>query len=461
MRCMKNMTLSNIANACNGKYYGPENKKETCVSGIAIDSRKVGENFLFIPIKGEKVDGHAFIPNVFENKAACTLTEHPLDESANPFILVESCAQALKDLAEYYRSVLDIKVVGIAGSVGKTSTKEMVASVLSQKYSVLKTEGNFNNEIGLPLTIFNITDEHDIAVVEMGISDFGEMHRLAKVAKPDICIITNIGFCHLENLKSREGILKAKSEIFDFLTPDGKIILNGDDDLLSAISEVNGVVPIFFSKQKQEGVYADNIENLGLDGTKCSIHFKESSIDVHIPIPGLFMVDNALTAFVAGKLLGLSDEQIRYGIHAVNSASGRTNLIKTEFITIIDDCYNANPVSMKGAIDVLSHAEGRKIAVLGDMFELGKDEASLHYSVGLHAADKELDLVICVGTLASNIAKALRDKSSPCEVLEFISKDTMLEQLESLIKAGDTILVKASHAMGFDEIVSKLKTVRA
>lgn len=406
---MKGMTLSNITQACAGTYYGPEEKKNTCVSGVTIDSRSVEEDFLFIPIKGEKVDGHSFIPMVFEKKAACTLSEHILKDETNPYILVESCAQALKDIAEYYRSVLDVKVIGIAGSVGKTSTKEMVASVLSQKYKVLKTEGNFNNEIGLPLTIFSITEAHEIAVVEMGISDFGEMHRLAKVARPDICVMTNIGYCHLENLKTREGILKAKSEIFDFLKADGKIVLNGDDELLATIKEVRGIIPHFFSKVRKNGIYADNIENLGLAGTKCTLHSGETHISVHIPIPGLFMVDNALTAFAVGKIFGLSDDQIISGINNVNSANGRTNLIHALGITIIDDCYNANPVSMKGALDVLSHAKGRKVALLGDMFELGAEEASLHYGVGVHAANRNLDLVICVGILAKNIVKGIED----------------------------------------------------
>ena len=188
--------------------------------------------YLFIPIKGERVDGHCFIPDVFEKGALAVLSEVALDHPAGPYILVDSTTEAMKKIATFYRKQLDIKVVGITGSVGKTSTKEMIASVLSQKYSVLKTAGNFNNEIGLPLTIFNIRAKHQVAVLEMGISDFGEMHRLSTMSQPDICVITNIGLCHLENLGTRDGILKAKTECFEHMQPDGTVILNGDDDKL-------------------------------------------------------------------------------------------------------------------------------------------------------------------------------------------------------------------------------------
>ena len=214
---MKNMTLEHITQACHGRYIGRKEMLQTKIQGAVTDSRQVEEGYLFIPIQGAKVDGHDFIPAVAEKGAAAVLSERELPDCNIPYIQVESTKQALKEIAEYYRSQLTIPIVGITGSVGKTSTKEMIASVLSVHYQVLKTAGNFNNEIGLPLTLLRIREEHEIAVVEMGISDFGEMHRLAKMAKPDICVITNIGICHLEQLKTRDGILQAKSEIFDYL----------------------------------------------------------------------------------------------------------------------------------------------------------------------------------------------------------------------------------------------------
>ena len=223
------MTLANIATACGGTYHGTEMDKSKEIAGVVIDNRLIKKDYLFIAIKGARVDGHSFIPAAFEAGALAVLSEYELENPAGPYILVDSCEAAMKKIARFYRQSLDIKVVGITGSVGKTSTKEMIASVLSQKYNVLKTEGNFNNEIGLPLTIFKIREEHEVAVLEMGISDFGEMHRLAEMANPDVCVITNIGLCHLENLIDRDGILRAKTESFEHLTDQSssKILATG------------------------------------------------------------------------------------------------------------------------------------------------------------------------------------------------------------------------------------------
>ena len=240
---MKGLSLAAIASACGGTCYGPEELLSREITGVAIDSRKIEEGFLFVPIKGARVDGHDFIEQVMEKGALCSLSEHSLGDVPYPYIVVESTEQALKDLARYYRSRLNLKVIGITGSVGKTSTKELIASVLAQKYHVLKTEGNYNNEIGLPLTIFRLTEEDEIAVLEMGIDHFGEMHRLADIARPDVCVITNIGYAHLESLGSREGILKAKTEMFDHLQDEFCVVLNGDDDMLRTVSDVRGQKP--------------------------------------------------------------------------------------------------------------------------------------------------------------------------------------------------------------------------
>ena len=230
---MPGMTIENIAAACEGTFVGDRDLVTKEIAGAVTDSRQVQKDYLFIPIKGARVDGHDFIPQVFEKGALVVLSDHALPEETGPYILVSSTTEAMKKIAAFYRTQLSCKVVGITGSVGKTSTKEMIASVLEQRYKVLKTEGNFNNEIGLPLTIFKIRAKHEVAVLEMGISDFGEMHRLAAMARPDIGVITNIGLCHLENLGTRDGILQAKTEMFDHLQVDGTVILNGDDDKLS------------------------------------------------------------------------------------------------------------------------------------------------------------------------------------------------------------------------------------
>ena len=454
---MKAMSLREIATACGGQYYGDTDKLNMEVTGVAIDSRKIEDGFLFVPIKGARVDGHSFIPQVMANGALCTLSEVTLEDATYPYILVASTEQALKDIAEHYRLALDIKVVGITGSVGKTSTKEMIASVLSQKYNVLKTAGNFNNEIGLPLTIFNIRDEHEVAVLEMGISDFGEMHRLAKIARPDICVITNIGLCHLENLGDRDGILKAKTEMLDFAKPNATIILNGDDDKLITVKEWDGCAPLYFGLSTEMQAYAKDIHSLSLKGTACTICLGDNSFDVTIPIPGHHMVYNALCGALVGSELGLSTNEIKTGIEALLPVSGRNNLIDTDSLLIIDDCYNANPISTKASLDVLATADSRKVAILGDMFELGENEEELHYEVGKHAGEKQIDLVICIGNLSKNTANGASQGST--QVCHFQTKEEFLLQMETLLKKGDTILVKASHGMHFPEIVEKLKNI--
>ena len=279
---MKCLTIKNIVKAVKGTLYNEKFATDEEISGVAIDSRKIAEGYLFVAIKGERVDGHDFVENVFEKGAMVAIVEKEMPIDDKPYILVNSSTDALKALAEYYRVNLDIKVVGITGSVGKTSTKEFIASVLSEKYNVLKTAGNFNNEIGLPLTVFNIRDEHDIAVLEMGISDFGEMTRLSKIGRPDVCVITNIGQCHLENLGSREGIRKAKTEIFNYANEHYKTILNGDDDLLCEIKTANENPVIFYGLNDKNSVYAKNIEMRDIYGSCCDIVTDRGEIKVEM-----------------------------------------------------------------------------------------------------------------------------------------------------------------------------------
>lgn len=453
---MKNLTLERIAKVCNGTYYGWDADKNKEISAITTDSRKAEPGSLFAAIKGERVDGHSFIPSVFEKGALCVISEQELENPAGNYIKVDSTLDALKAIAEDYLEQLAIPVVGITGSVGKTSTKEMVAAVLSQKYNTLKTAGNFNNELGLPLTVFRLREEHEMAVLEMGISNFGEMHRLAKIAKPDTCVITNIGQCHLEFLGDRDGILRAKTEIFDFLRPDGHIILNGDDDKLETVKEVKGIRPVFFGIDCENEIYADRIEKKGLDGISCRIHTKQGSFTTLIPIPGIHMVLNALAGTAVGLQYGLTLDEIRAGIESLQPVSGRFHIIKTENYTIIDDCYNANPVSMKASLEVLQDGLGRKVAILGDMGELGTDEVQLHYGVGEFAGGLDIDCCICVGPLCRNLADGILSVNQQMEVHCIDTLQDLLKKLPGLVKAEDTVLVKASHFMHFEKIVEKL-----
>lgn len=460
---MRNMTLEHIAQACGGIYTGDLTKMQTEITGAVTDSRKVEKGCLFIPIKGARVDAHDFIPEVIEKGAAAVLSEKELTGCTVPYIRVTSSEHALKDIAEYYRSQLTIPIIGITGSVGKTSTKEMIASVLSRKYTVLKTEGNFNNEIGLPLTLLRIREEHEAAVVEMGISDFGEMHRLAKMAKPDVCVITNIGICHLENLKTRDGILQAKSEIFDYLEPNGRIVLNGEDDKLSTIKEVSGVRPVFYGFLQdgedpavRKEIYADEIQNLGLKGVKVQIHTPKGAMQVHIPIPGEHNVCNAMAAAAVGLCIGMDLSEIKEGIDHAKTIGGRSNLMEIGELLVIDDCYNANPVSMRASLDVLSYGLGRTIAVLGDMGELGENEKHLHYGVGAYAAGKQIDTIFCAGTLSLQMAKGARESGAK-RVFYYETREEMTSQLLKYLKDGDTVLVKASHFMEYPKVVEAIK----
>lgn len=479
-----NITLQQIADACGGKLFWAEGKENMQIKGAVLDSRQVETDYLFFATKGERVDGHSFIPSVVEKGAACVVCEKAPEVDV-PYILVEDSFQALKDIAEYYRQSLDITVVGITGSVGKTSTKEMIAGVLSEKYCVLKTEGNFNNEVGLPLTILKIRSEHEVAVVEMGISEFGEMHRLSKIARPDICVMTNIGQCHLENLKSRAGILQAKSEIFDYMNELGYVVLNGDDDMLATVKEVHGIRPVRFGfgagteagehlenggkdfgKACVKDVYATDIVNQGLFGSEALMYMDGGAYPIKVTLPGEHMVYNALAAACVGKILEMDIAQIQAGIEKVKPVGGRSNIIRASKYTVIDDCYNANPVSMKAAVDLLETAEGRTVAILGDMFELGASEKEMHADVGRYVTGKRVDMLLCVGGLSKSMydgaVSALRDNcektsENAVSVNYFESKEELIKQLPELLREGDTVLVKASHGMHFEEVVAWLE----
>ena len=519
---MKNLTITNIAAAVDGtlhfpgseeskhQHTAPAEKNKKTASGVFIDSRLCGKDSVFVAIKGERSDGHDYIKDVFAKGALCVICEHlPEDFSCDgygPCIVVSSSTEALKKLAAYYRDQLDIKIVGIVGSMGKTSTKEMVASVLSQHYNTHKTSGNFNNEIGVPLTLLAIREEHRVAVVEMGISDFGEMNRLGAIVRPDAVVMTNIGPCHLEFLHDLDGVLKAKSEVFKHISKNGLIALNGADEKLKAIKNVKGCRVCYYNdgtmlsdtkvnpqktvKQNKitvagnladkSSIFSADQKNLGLLGTGFTLVTPAGTIEAAVPLPGAHSVTNAQAAAAIGLEFGLSLEEIAAGIAAVKPVQGRGYIERIGKYTVIDDCYNANPESVKAAIDLLKTAKGRKVAILGDMFELGENSAKLHADVGEYASGAKLTLAIFIGELskngydaynaysAINRSQKLRKPSvlkSGAPIKPVLPKSMYFKDIETFfnffktipLKKGDNILLKASHGMHFDKILAFFK----
>lgn len=454
------MTVREVQAAVKGRLFG-EIEAEAVLETVSTDSRTDFHNGVFIAIKGERVDGHRYIDKAFAGGARLAIGEEALPAqwaAGYAYLQVENSITALQQLASAYRNKLAAPIIGISGSVGKTSTKEMIAAILGHDHPIGKTEGNLNNEIGVPLTLLSFPIDIAYGVVEMGISDFGEMELLSRIARPDICVLTNIGDCHLEALGDREGVKKAKTEMFLHMQPQGRVYLNGDDPLLAVITQVRGQKPILFGFKAHNDCIASDCHSLGLLGSTARIDYRGQSITARIPIAGVHMVLNTAVAVAIAIDFGLSNEQIEAGIAAAQTIRGRSNQIKIGGTIVIDDCYNANPMSMKASLTMLGESEGSKrIAVLGDMFELGLEEVSLHQSVGLAAASLPIETVYCIGRLAAAIADGLEKGGFGGQIITADSKEAVLEQIAAERAEGAIILVKASHGMHFDEIVDRLQ----
>ena len=456
---MKILTIENIVSALGANLVNGDEFKEKEILGVAIDSRKVEKDFLFFAFKGDKVDGHDYIKAAFDNGAAAVVCERVPEGEEGVCIVVEDSVEAIKKLATYYREKLGIKVVGVTGSIGKTTTKEFIATVLSQKYNVFRTEKNQNNLIGLPLSILNIKENNEVAVLEMGISEFGEMTKLSEIAKPDICVITNISACHLETLGSLDGVLKAKTEIFEHMNPEGSVVVCGDDERLASIEEVKGKKPVTYGFDEKNAVHPTKVVNRGLWGSECTVEDSDGIFNISIPLAGKHMVLDALAAVSVAKLLDVSAEQIGFGISCVKALSGRNNIIQKNSITIIDDCYNASPESMKSGLDLLTEAITPTVAILGDMLEQGENEEKSHEEVGAYAVEKGINTIVCVGPLSKKMYdKALSESAvkSNTEVLYFATVDEAIENLNTYVKKDDTVLIKASNGMHFNRILEAI-----
>lgn len=443
------LTIDEIVCAVGGKIITGNASCKIC--GISTDSRTVDKTSLFVPLKGEKFDAHSFLEDVCQKGVAAYLCEKECIFSSDAVgILVEDTAKALLDLAGFYRKKFDIKVVALTGSVGKTTTKEFLASVISQKYKVLATQGNFNNNIGVPLTLFGLRSEHEVAVVEMGMSNFGEIEVLTKCACPDIALITNIGTSHIEFLGSREGILKAKSEIFEGMTGDGIAILNGDDDYLPRLKN-----SVNLSKIDFVGINNKDCEYIAYDtvSTEDGCDFWCDGKKYHINLPGVHNIYNALCAIAVGENLGMSYDEIYEGLLSYVSTGIRQNIVSVNGYKVINDCYNASPQSDIASIGVLMTVSAkRRIAVLGDIGELGEMGEELHKSVGTFFETSTCDVLITVGKLSKYMADEVKSKP----VYSFESVEQCIEFLKTFVKDGDAVLVKASRFMKFERISEAL-----
>jgi UDP-N-acetylmuramoyl-tripeptide--D-alanyl-D-alanine ligase len=461
------LSFEEIVKAVNGEVLRKGNRFD--YDNISTDTRKIHDKSIFIALKGENFNGNSYVKQASEKGALICIIDEVIYKSEDikdytSIIKVQDTKKALLDLAKYYRSKLDIKVVAITGSTGKTSTKDLTAAVLGAKYKVFKTEGNFNNEIGLPLMIFKLDNSYQVAVLEMGMSNLGEIHSMADVARPDIAIITNVGISHIENLKTRENILKAKLEITDFFKEKNTLIVNGDNDLLSLLEEKNfSLIKTGFENKWDFYAYDIVVNENSIDfKVKEKMQVEES---IHIDLPGKHNVWNALLAIACGTVLKMSLKEIKEGLRNLQTSDMRLDIIRGNKFTIVNDCYNASPDSMKAAIDVLMNIIGkRKIAVLGTMKELGEESYLAHKEVGKYAKGKGIDLLIALGEFGKAYREGFQERESHEKIkesdesfLQFEDYDSVVEFLISYLKKEDVVLFKASRAMKFEKIIEKLK----
>lgn len=425
------------------------------VTGAVIDSRAVTPGALFAAIPGERVDGHDYIGKAFGLGASCCLAQRVPAGETRPVICVPDTAAALETLARAYRARFAIPVLGVTGSVGKTTAKEMVASVLAQRWNTLKTEKNFNNQLGVPLTLFRLEPEHQAAVVEMGVSHFGDMAPLAAMVQPTAMLFTIIGHAHLEFLRDRRGVLQEKTSVLDTMPDDAVAFCNGDDDLLRAMTCRQRKVT--FGLSEGCDVRAVDVRDLGDDGSTCTIVAGARRIPVRIRAYGQHMVYAALEGAAVGIEYGLTDEEIIRGVAAYQPVGSRANVVRTARYTVIDDCYNANPDSTAAALrSMATLPAGRRVAILGNMGELGPDAAALHRETGVCAAKAGVSLVITCGALAREIAAGAAGADPNVQTASFAALDELLAALPELVQPGDCVLVKASHSMAFERIVQAL-----
>lgn len=447
---MDKFTISDVINSTDASAYNI--KGDITFDNIVIDNRDVNENSLFVAIKGDRFDGHDFINDAVDRGAKAVVSEKHV--GSVPYCLVSDTRAALLDMAHFNRRRFKGVVIGITGSVGKTTTKEMIASVLSTDKKVLKTKGNLNNAIGLSKTIYGLSSDYDIAVVEMGMSGLGEISALSQCTEPTISVITNIGYSHLENLKTRQNILRAKLEILDGMNGNGPLLINADNDILKNLDIVD-------RKVIKCGIDGENLDyratdiNYYDDHITFNVEHKGNKEQINLPALGKHNIYNALFSFVIAKLCGIENDKIIKGINNFKPEGYRQKIIEKDDVKYILDCYNASFDSTKAAIETLSgiKTDGRKIFVFGDMLELGDYAHKLHKEVGNLIKESNIDKVFCVG----NLSKITSNEVSTLKETEFFdSKNELKSRLENIIKSGDTVLFKASRALELETVALDL-----
>lgn len=449
------ITVGEAVRACGGTLLC--GNPETILTSVSTDSRKITPGSLFVPIKGENTDAHDFITATFAAGAAATLTqEHSQMDDAHAWIAVPDTLAALQQIAAAYRKKFQIPFVGITGSVGKTTTKEMVALALSAERNVMKTEGNQNSQVGLPLTMFRLCTEHQAAVVEMGMSNFGEMSRLAEIAAPDYAVMTNIGISHIQQLKTQQNILSEKLHITDRFHEGSVLFLNGDDELLAGLRGKTKFETVFYGTQPWCDYYAEDIQSES-GTTSFTLRTKEGSRQITIPVLGMHNVLNALASLAVAKTLGVSVDHAAEKLANYRPLAMRQQIHTVNEITVIDDSYNASPDSMRSSLELLcSFHSGKRVAVLADMLELGEYSQKAHFNVGVYAAKSGVDRLIAIGPESREIINGAKSVNPNLDCSYFEQNGQAIELLQATLTGGDAVLVKGSRGMHTDEIVKAL-----
>lgn len=462
---MRDFTIAEVREAVGGTLLA--GSEDGVVRKICTDSRKAEPGDLFFPLIGENNDGHDFLAQVFEKGCRSIIVS---DESKVPkrefladgiqpdVILVEDTTKALQDLAQYYLGTLPMKKkIAVTGSVGKTSTRDMMYYIASMKYKTGRNLKNFNNGFGLPLSILEFAPDTEAAVLEMGMDNFGQIEILANLVKPDIALITNIGISHIENLGSREGILKAKMEVTSCFDEHSTLVVNCDCDLLCE-ENVRGDYKLITVGSEEDNCYrVSDVCDFGDKGIKYTLHRDDKSYTISLPVPGAHNAVNASLAIAAGEQMGIDIETAIQGLESAQLTEKRLNIKEKNGIKVIDDTYNACPASVMSAVNTLMQTEGkRKIAIIGDMYELGQETENAHKEVGEFAGRKNPDLLVCIGDFAKGYAEGAAEHMKAERILYFAEKEDFFEQTEGLLAPGDVVLVKASRGMHMEKIVNKI-----